>query len=93
MSRNRDTVVVACHLYRVDEQKFKALCRVERKFHSEILRELILGWIDLKSNNLPEDLKSKGEDVKIFPDEKVVDKKIPDAKSVAETVKELMKKK
>ncbi|MBA7543266.1 hypothetical protein ES705_35596 [subsurface metagenome] len=47
------TVVIACHLYGKDAKEFKELCSEFGKFHSEVLRDLIVhynkytrkGWV------------------------------------------------
>lgn len=39
------TVVIACHLYKKDSEEFKLLCRGQSQFHSEVLRDLILSYI------------------------------------------------
>lgn len=47
------TVVIACHLYEKDAKEFKELCSEFGKFHSEVLRDLIVhynkytrqGWV------------------------------------------------
>ena len=45
-----ETVVIACHLYKKDCDEFKQLCREKAKFHSEVLRDLILTYIEYVNN-------------------------------------------
>jgi len=45
----RDTVVIACHLYKDDCDKFKELCQKDEEFHAEVLRRLILHYIKYRS--------------------------------------------
>jgi len=40
----KDTVVIACHCYLDDVEEFKKLCREQGKFHSEVLRLLIMHY-------------------------------------------------
>jgi hypothetical protein len=42
--KEMDTVVMAFHIYKVDADKFKELCRQQGRFHAEVLRELVIHY-------------------------------------------------
>jgi len=71
-SAKRDTVLVACHMYRGDADEFKELCRIKALFHAEVLRSLILKWIkEQQGAKSKEDKKSDEIDLEIEDEDEI----------------------